>query len=320
MTKLFSFHFVSRVLFAACMMMFMTLMVGCTKQTTSSEAPNTETPEVQSIKIDGSSTVYPLTEAVAEEYQAQHQEVRITVGVSGTGGGMKKFIGKEIDITGASRTIKESEIEEAQAQQVNYKELTVAFDGISVVVHPENDFLKTLTTKELIDIWKTGSDIQTWKDLNPAYPDEEIKLFGPGTDSGTFDYFTETLLGEVGAIRADFTASENDNVLVQGVSGNKYALGFFGFAYYLENKDKLKLIPIDNGNGPIEPNHDTIKDGSYEPLSRPIYIYVNQTSLDKPRIREFVEFYLDNASLLAEEVGYVALDDKTLNAQKAKLQ
>ncbi|MCB0271795.1 MAG: PstS family phosphate ABC transporter substrate-binding protein [Bdellovibrionales bacterium] len=276
--------------------------------------------EIQTIKIDGSSTVYPLTEAVVEEYQAEHQNVRITVGVSGTGGGMKKFVAQEIDITGASRTIKDTEKEQALQNNIAYTELKIAFDGISVVVNPKNSFASSLTVEELKNIWKAGSTVKTWKDVRAEWPNETIVLYGPGTDSGTFDYFTEEVLGKVGAIRPDFTASENDDVLVRGVEGDEYAMGFFGFAYYLENKDKLKLIAIDDGKGPVSPSPETIKDGSYHPLARPIFIYVNNQSLQKPQIKDFVKYFIDHSGFLAGEVGYVALDDQSLQTEKQKIQ
>ncbi|MFT9497612.1 PstS family phosphate ABC transporter substrate-binding protein, partial [Anaerosolibacter sp.] len=262
------------------------------------------------IKIDGSSTVFPVTEAVAEEFRAINPDVKIPVGVSGTGGGFKKFAAKETDISDASRPIKDKEAEAAKANGVEYIELSVAYDGLSVLVNPENTWVESLSVEELNKIWAPDSTVKTWKDVRPEWPAEEIKFYAPGTDSGTFDYFTEAINGESGAIRADFTASEDDNVLVQGIAGDKNALGFFGFAYYEENKDKLKVVKIDNGNGAIEPTFDTIKDGSYSPLSRPIFIYVSKEALARPEVKEFVTFYLESAKELVPQVGYVAMPDE----------
>ena len=264
------------------------------------------------VKVDGSSTVFPITEAVAEEFGKVHPKVRVTVGISGTGGGFKKFVTGETDINDASRLIKSSEKEKAKLNSIEYIELPVAYDGLSVVVNKENDFLDYLTVEELNAIWKAETNIKTWKDLRPDLPDEEIKLYGPGTDSGTFDYFKEAIIGKKNNIRADFTKSEDDNVLVQGVAGSKYAMAFFGYAYYAENKEKLKVVPIDGGNGPVKPTSETINDGSYEPLSRAIFIYVNPESSKKKEVDEFVKFYLDNTNTLSAEVGYVALPDKLL--------
>lgn len=295
--------------------------ISCTKE--NSQNPSSEKASeksgVQTIQIDGSSTVYPLTEAVVEEYQAKNKNVRITVGISGTGGGMKKFTNKEIEIAGASRPIKHVEIEHAKANQVEYVELEVAFDGLSVVVNPENDFVTDLLVSELKEIWKAGSKVKTWKDVRPTWPNEKIVLYGPGTDSGTFDYFVESVLGEEGAIRPDFTASENDHVLVQGVAGDKYSLGYFGYAYYLENKSTLKLVGIDNGEGAVLPSPETVKNGQYKPLSRPIYIYANKASLEKPLIKDFLHFFLNNAAELAPAVGYISLDEETLKLQMEKI-
>ena len=262
------------------------------------------------IKIDGSSTVFPITEAVAEEFSIENPGIKVPVGVSGTGGGFEKFIAKETDINDASRPIKEKEATAASAAGVEFVELKVAFDGLSVLVNPENNWVDSLTVEELTKIWAPDSTVKTWSDVRPEWPNEEIKFYAPGTDSGTFDYFTEEINGESGAIRPDFTGSEDDNVLVQGIAGDKNALGFFGYAYYEGNKDKLKIVPIDNGNGPVTPTFDTIKDGSYSPLSRPLFIYVNKKSLNKPEVKEFVTFYLEIAKDITPDVGYVALPDE----------
>ena len=259
------------------------------------------------VSLDGSSTVFPISEAVAEEFLSVAPRVRVTVGVSGTGGGFKKFLAAETDINDASRTIKESEHMEAQANGINYLEIPVAFDGLSVVVNPGNTWADSITVEELQMIWQPGSTVDSWNDVRPEWPDQPLRLYGPGTDSGTFDYFTEAINGESGASRPDYTASENDNVLVQGIAGDEYAMGFFGFAYYIENEDKLKVLPVDGGNGPVAPSPTTINDGTYSPLSRPIFIYLNTASLARPEVKAFVEFYLDNAGALANEVGYIEL-------------
>ncbi len=271
------------------------------------------------VTLDGSSTVYPISEAVAEEFLAVAPRVRVTVGVSGTGGGFKKFLAQEIDINDASRTIKESESMEAEANGIEYLEIPVAFDGLSIVVNPQNDWVDSLTVAELQKIWQPGSTVDSWDDIRPDWPSAPIRLYGPGTDSGTFDYFTEAVNGESGASRPDYTASEDDNVLVQGIAGDEYALGFFGFAYYVENQDKLKVVPVDGGNGPVVPTATTINDGTYSPLSRPIYIYLNTASLARPEVRAFVDFYIDNAGALASEVGYIELPEEMYEASREKL-
>jgi len=261
------------------------------------------------IKIDGSSTVYPITEAVAEEFQ-KIAKAKVTVGESGTGGGFKKFCRGEIDISDASRPIKQKEIDECKAAGIQFIELPIAYDALTVVVNAKNDWVKSLTVAELNQIWKPGSSIKTWKQLNSAYPDEKMALFGPGTASGTFDYFTEAINGKAQSSRSDYTPSEDDNVLVQGVTSNKGALGYFGYAYFDENKDKLRAIPIvaKAGAAPVAPSAETVMNGSYQPLARPLFIYVNATAAAfKPEVKEFVNFYLANAPKLVKEVKYVAL-------------
>lgn len=255
------------------------------------------------VKIDGSSTVFPITEAIAEEFRKVHPRVRVQVGVSGTGGGFKKFVKNEIDINDASRSIKESEAKLAKENAVEYLELSVAYDGISIVVNPKNDWADNITVAELKKIWEPGSKVRLWSDVRSTWPKEEIKLYGPGTDSGTFDYFTEAINGKSHVSRTEFTKSEDDNVLVKGVAGNKYALGFFGFAYYEENKGQLKALKI---NG-VAPSAKTINNGSYKPLARPIFIYVNKASIKRTEVKAFVQFYIENAGSIAREVGYVAL-------------
>lgn len=267
------------------------------------------------VRIDGSSTVYPITEAVAEEFTLQYPGVRVTVGQSGTGGGFAKFLRLETDINDASRPIKPSEVALAAQKGVEYIELPVAYDGIAVVVNPENDWVDCLTVEELRAIWEPGSQVDSWDDVRPGFPARPLVLYGPGTDSGTYDYFTEAITGEEGASRADFTASEDDNVLVQGVQGDPNALGFFGLAYYENNRDRLKLLGLDDGNpgngdGCIQPTSETVRDGTYQPLARPVFIYVNAAQRQDVAIGRFVEFYLENVGVLAPDVGYVPLSDE----------
>jgi phosphate transport system substrate-binding protein len=263
------------------------------------------------IKVDGSSTVYPITEAVAEEFQkAKKGAVKVTVGISGTGGGFKKFCRAETDISDASRPILKKEIEACAKEGVEYIELPVAYDGLSVVINPKNDWVKSLTVADLKKMWEPSAKgkVNSWKDIRPEWPDVKLKLFGPGADSGTFDYFTEAVNGKSKASRGDFTASEDDNVLVSGVAGDRGALGYFGLAYYEANKKKLKLVPIDGGKGPITPSEKTVMDGTYSPLSRPIFIYVNKKAVEtKPEVKEFVEFYLKNGAKLTKQVKYIPL-------------
>ena len=267
------------------------------------------------VKIDGSSTVYPITEAVAEEFQkSKKNSIRVTVGISGTGGGFKKFCRNEIDISNASRPILKKEIDECKTAGIEYIELPVAYDALTVVVNPKNDWIKSMTVAELKTIWEPGAQgkITTWKQVNPAWPDRAIKLFGAGADSGTFDYFTEAINGKSKSSRGDFTASEDDNVLVQGVTRDVGGLGFFGYAYYEENRDKLKAVPIiaAEGKPAVSPSNATVIDGTYQPLARPIFIYVNAKSADKPEVKEFVEFYMKNGAALTKEVKYVPLPAK----------
>jgi phosphate transport system substrate-binding protein len=267
------------------------------------------------VKIDGSSTVYPITEAVAEEFQKMKKNaVKVTVGISGTGGGFKKFCRGETDISDASRPILKKEMDDCKAAGIEYLELPVAYDALTVVINPKNDWIKSMTVAELKMMWEPAAQgkITTWKQVNPAWPDRPLKLFGAGADSGTFDYFTEAITGKSKSSRGDFTASEDDNVLVQGVARDVGALGFFGLAYYEENKDKLKAVPIVDkaGKPAVLPSLSTVIDGSYQPLARPIFIYVNAKSADKPEIKEFVEFYMKQAEKLTKEVKYVPLPAK----------
>ena len=259
------------------------------------------------IEIDGSSTVFPITQAVAEEFQKLNTDVKINVGISGTGGGFKRFTKGETDISDASRPISSSEVDLAKTNKINYIELKIALDGIAVVVNPKNTWVDYLTTAELKMIWRPNSTVSRWSDVRAGWPDQPIHLYGPGTDSGTFDYFTEVINGKTKASRADFTASEDDNILVQGVSGDPNSLGYFGYAYFIENKAKLKDIPIDSGSGPIAPNDSTITSNSYKPLSRPLFIYVNTAALKRAEVKAFVEFYMQNGETLVHEVGYTPL-------------
>lgn len=265
------------------------------------------------IQIDGSSTVYPITEAVAEEFQKANPDIKVTVGISGTGGGFKRFVRGETDINNASRPIKSSEIEACQANGIEFIELPVAFDAIAVVVNKENTWVDYLTVEELKKIWEPeaqGKSIR-WSDIRPGWPDKPITLFGPGVDSGTFEYFTEAIVGEAGKSRGDYVASEDDNVLVQGVSQDTYALGYFGLAYYIENQDILRAVPIKKGDGdPVAPTPENVEKGLYQPLSRPLFIYVSAKSAERNEIKKFVTFYLKNAAKLVKEVGYVPLPQK----------
>jgi len=262
---------------------------------------------VGTIEIDGSSTVYPITQAVAEEFQDFYPDVYPIVGVSGTGGGFKRFTVGETDISDASRPIKASEAQAAADNGIEYVEFEIALDGLAVVVNHDNTWVDYLTVEELNMIWNPESTVDSWNDVRSEWSDQPIRLYGPGTDSGTFDYFTEVIVGESGASRSDYTASEDDNVIVQGIAGDPYALGYFGYAYYAENTDTLKIVPIDSGSGPVTPTDQTINSGQYSPLSRPLFIYVSKASLARPEVEDFVRFYMENAEQLVTEVGYTPL-------------
>jgi phosphate transport system substrate-binding protein len=264
------------------------------------------------IKIDGSSTVFPISEAVAEEFQIQKRgKVRVTVGVSGTGGGFKKFCRGETDMANASRPITASEMEDCRKAGVKYMELPVAFDALTVVINPKNDWVKdgAMTIADLKKMWEPAAQgrINQWKQVRAEWPAERLMLFGPGADSGTFDYFTEAVMGKSKASRGDFTASEDDNTLVQGVENNKSALGYFGFAYYAAHKDKLRAVKIDGGKGPVAPSIENVINGSYSPLSRPLFVYVKESAANRPEVREFVQFIMTQGADLVTEVGYVPL-------------
>lgn len=263
------------------------------------------------VKVDGSSTVFPITEAMAEQFQKEKKgQVQVTVGISGTGGGFKKFCNGETDISNASRPILKREMEACRSKNISYIELPVAFDALTVVVNPRNNWVKQLTVAELKTIWEPAAQgkIKTWNQVNPAWPNRPLKLFGAGTDSGTFDYFTEAIVGKAKSSRGDYTASEDDNVLVQGVATDVGALGYFGYAYYEANAKRLRAVPIVNAQGKaVLPSRKAVEDGSYNPLSRPIFIYVNSESLRRPEVREFVEFYQRQASKLIPPTGYIPL-------------
>jgi phosphate transport system substrate-binding protein len=269
------------------------------------------------IKVDGSSTVFPISEAVAEEFQKASPAARVTVGIAGTGGGFQKFCRGETDIHDASRPILKTEMTACSEAGVNFVELPIAYDGIAIVVNPKASWIDSITVSELQTLWAPAAQgkVSRWSQVRKGWPDREIHLFGAGVDSGTYDYFTEAINGKAKASRGDFTSSEDDNVLVQGVSGDEGALGFIPFAYYEENEAKLKLVPVDdeksdNGSGPIVPSVDSIRNGTYQPLSRPLFIYVAEKALSRPEVQKFIDFYLTEGSKLAEEVGYVQLGDR----------
>ena len=267
------------------------------------------------VLIDGSSTVAPISQAVAEEFSKENSDVNVSVGISGTGGGIKKFVSGEIDIADASRAMKPEELSTAQKNGIEFIELKIGLDGLTVVANPENTWAQNLTTEDLKKIWADGSTVKTWKDVYPAWPADPIKSYGPEQDSGTSYYFIEEILGKDRKIRKDYSPSSDDNQLVQGVEGDKGALGYFGYAYYLEQKDKLKALSI---NG-ISPSDETVKNGTYKPLSRPLYIYINKKSFtEKAQVKSFVQFYIKNAAELVKSSGYVPLDD--YDAQEAAIK
>ncbi len=259
------------------------------------------------IHIDGSSTVYPITEAIVEEFQAAHRSIRVAVGVSGTGGGFKKFCAGEAEIADASRAIKPVELERCHANGVDPLEFAVALDGLSVMVNPANDWADCLTVGELRRIWQPGSTITSWSQVRAGWPDEQLVLYGPGIDSGSFDYFTENIVGEEDASRADYTASEDDNVLVHGISGDRGSLGYLGHAYYVENAEELKLVAVDAGDGCVLPDSETVRTNTYRPLTRPLFLYVDRPALGRDEVITFMRYYFANVGRLASAVGYVPL-------------
>lgn len=283
---------------------FITLLLlslfGCTCGQQSS------TQNALTIKIDGSSTVFPLTEAISEEFSKANQNIKVTVGTSGTGGGFKKLSVGEIDICNASRSIKPEEITSMKKNNLDYLELPVAYDGITLVVNAKNDWVDNLTTEELKRIWSPDTKVKTWKDIRSQWPNRTIKLYGPGTDSGTFDFFTEVIVGKARASRSDYTKSEDDNVLVQGIVGDLDSLGYFGYSYYKAHKNKLRAVAIKDKES-VLPSEDSIISNKYTPLSRPLYIYVNKSKSSLSEYKKYIQFYLTNAELLSHEVGFVPL-------------
>lgn len=295
---------------------------GCGSNDTTNSGKGNETASDQlkgEVIMDGSSTVFPIMEAVAEEYMAEQPDVKVSVGSSGTGGGFKKFIAGETDLSNASRPVKDEESALLDEKGVKYTEMKLAFDGISIVVNKDNEFIDKMTVEELKTLWVDNGSVKKWSDIRPEWPKEEIKFYSPGTDSGTYDYFNEVILEEKPMVE-NATLSEDDNVLVQGVEGDKNAIGFFGFAYYAENKDKLKVVSIDNGKGAVEPTHETIKSGEYAPLSRPLYTYVSNKSIaEKEQVADYTQFVIENAGELSEEVGYVSLPEEEYKKDLEKL-
>ncbi|MFI5172918.1 MAG: PstS family phosphate ABC transporter substrate-binding protein [Chitinophagales bacterium] len=285
-------------------------------------AAGDETEISGTISLDGSSTVFPLSEAVAEEFGLKNPKARVTVGESGTGGGFKKFGRGEIDICDASRPIKDSEKAACDSAGISYIALEIAYDGIAITVNPQNTWVDKLTIAELKMIWETAAQdkIKTWDQVRPGFPKEPMHLYGAGTASGTFDFFTEEICGKKGASRGDYTASENDNQLVTGVAGDKGGLAYFGMAYYENNKEKLKIVPVDNNNGGVIPTQETVLNKTYSPLSRPLYIYINEKALARPEVKAFVTFYIDNAATLSKDVGYVPCEENVYASQKELLR
>jgi phosphate transport system substrate-binding protein len=272
------------------------------------------------IKVDGSSTVYPIMEAVVEEYGTVQPGVKVSVGSSGTGGGFEAFIAGETQLSNASRPVKDEEKAKLDEKGIKFTEMKLAYDGLSVVVNKDNTWVDHLTVDELKKMWLEDGTTKKWSDIRPSWPDKEIKFYSPGTDSGTFDYFDEVILGKKPIVESA-TLSEDDNILVQGVEGEKNAIGYFGFAYYLENKDKLKVVPVDGGNGPVTPSAKTIKSGEYAPLSRPLFTYVKNSAVkDQSEVYDFVKYTLENAADLSEEVGYVRLPDAEYKKDLDKLE
>ena len=272
------------------------------------------------IEADGSSTVGPFTTAAAERFQRENPDVQVTVGVSGTGGGFERFCRGETDLSNASRPIKDEEAKLCEDAGVEYVELQVANDALTVVVNKENDWATCLTVDQLAKIWGPGSKVKSWKDVDPSFPDEKLSLFGPGTDSGTFDYFTDEINGEEGASRSDYSASEDDNNTVTGVSGEKGGLGYFGFSYFEENQDTLKAVEIDGGDGCVAPSVENAQNGTYKPLSRPLFIYAKKESLAKPEVEAFVRYLIDNETEIAEAARYVPLTDEQIEKANADLE
>jgi len=275
----------------------------------------------KSVRIDGSSTVFPAVEAMAEEFREAHGSIKVNIGVSGTGGGFKKFVAKEIDIANASRKMKPTEVEAAQKTAVKYQMVPVAFDGITVVINPKNTWATTITVEELKTIWGKDSKVKNWSDVRKEWPNRPIKLYGPGTDSGTFDFFTEAINGKAGESRSEFVKSEDDNVLVTGVSGDLDAMGYFGYTYFKENSKKLKAVTINDGKNAVAPSEKTIADGSYKPLGRQVFIYLNLESYKKrEEVKTFVDFFMKEADRVIPDVGLISLGKKSYDEELKKLQ
>jgi len=273
------------------------------------------------VEIDGSSTVYPISQAVAEEFMKEHPKVTVRVNISGTGGGFKRFKDGDLDICDASRPIEKNELEACQKNNVSFVELKIGIDGISVVVNPQNTWCKSLTVEQLKQLWQAGSKLKTWNELDPSFPNQKIILYGPDTDSGTFDYFTEVICGKRGNSRTDYTPNSNDNVLIQGVQGDAGALGYFGYAYYILNKETIRALPIAAKDGaPVTPTDETILSGQYKPLSRPLFLYVNKKALARPETVAFVKFYLDRGPVLVKEVHYIPLPAKEYEESRARFK
>ena len=271
------------------------------------------------VSADGSSTVGPYVTSAAEDFQGDNEGVNVTVGISGTGGGFERFCRGETDLSNASRPIKEEEADICASKGVEYLELQVANDALTVVVNRENDWATCLTVDELNAMWKPGSTVNNWRQVRDSFPDEALKLFGPGTDSGTFDYFTDVINGEEGASRTDFSASEDDNVIVQGVSGTPGGLGYFGFSYFEENQDTLKAVEIDGGEGCVAPSVESAQAGDYTPLARPLFVYANVVSLERQEVEGFLRYMLDNETRIAEQAQFVPLNQQQIDDNLAKL-
>ena len=287
----------------------------------STEGGGAQTPRLSgTIRVDGSSTVAPLSEAAAERFQEKHSRVRVTVGTSGTGGGFEKFCNGETDISDASRPIKQSEKDACAAKGIRYEELTVANDGLAVVVSPQNTWARCLTVEQLRKVWSPGSKVGNWKDVDPSFPNEKLSLFGAGTDSGTFDYFTEAVNGKEGASRTDYAPSENDNDTVNGVAGTKGALGYMGLSYVQENAGKLKAVAVDGGSGCVEPTTQTVQAGTYKPLGRPLFIYPKAEALKRPEVQEFVRSYVTDALVIAEDARFIPMTEQQKQQALGRVQ
>jgi phosphate transport system substrate-binding protein len=309
-----------RKLLALCASATLALAVGACGEGGSDDGGGGSSDLKGTIKIDGSSTVAPLSTAAAELFQAENPGVRVTVGTSGTGGGFEKFCSGETDISDASRPIKaDEEVPICQKNGIKFEEIQVANDGLSVVANKENNWADCLTVDQLKKIWDKGSEVSNWSQVDPKFPDEQMELFGAGTDSGTFDYFTEAINGEEGQSRSDYNATEDDNVTVRGVSGSRGAIGYFGLSYYEQNQDQLRSMQVDGGDGCVAPSKETVQSGDYKPLSRPLFIYPSDKALKRPEVKAFVEFYLDNQAKITEQALFVSMTDEQLRKSEAKV-